>query len=517
MIRCIIQIDHEKAGEMELLPGEHIAGRSHVADIHLSERDVSGKHLKIEVLPDGVYAENLSSHGTLFHGESLTERIQLKDGDFLSLGKRLELHFMIPEKEIQKPDESATVIPGAVSAAEAPAGDSGKTVIPGQTPPAQGKPRSVSEPAPAPEAPAEESSPMKTDVMHTRLASLEEMNILRTADRKRSAGRTLKYIFFAIAAVAVLIVLYTIKAAPKEENLTWPVDSNGFVLGAFTDPGNGGHQKGGFSLAYPSIKGKTTVVHAKDGRILIDTRIGKDASVPLRIQFIQKTDPKFLTMDRKAVMAQMLADLQKDNRRWNIAQISDVFFIGSENGMPCLNAEFRREADGNSWYGDILFFRTGDTGYLRLAETPVSERARAQNFITGTPLLKFSVSCLHEHWEGNPAYKGKGDPAVMMDEISRHLSKQAPFEWSRTYLLLQNVLMESITGKNPVLKQNALNQLKRLRSMQTIWYNSQKIKYNTAKLNHDRHQEFAVMELCKTVFSSPDDLRYFSLRRNLWE
>ena len=56
-----------------------------------------------------------------------------------------------------------------------------------------------------------------------------------------------------------------------------------------------------------------------------------------------------------------------------------------------------------------------------------------------------------------------------------------------------------------------------LRSMQTIWYNSQKIQYNAAKLEQDRHRENAVMELCKTVFSSPDDLRYFTLRRNVWE
>lgn len=516
MIRCIIQIDHEKAGEMELLPGEHIAGRSHTADIHLSEPDVSGKHLKIEVLPDGVFAENLSSHGTLFRGGSMTERTKLRNGDFLSLGKRLELHFMIPEDQASKPDENATVIPGATPSAETSAEDPGKTVIPGKAPsPEEKKPLTVPPPESVP-APKEDDV-MKTDIMHTRLASLEEMNIMRTADKKRSTGRTFKYVLCALAAVAVLVVLYTVKAAPKEENLTWPVDSSGMALGAFTDPGNGGHRNGGFSLAYPAIKGKTEVVHSKDGRILINTRIGKDASVPLRIQFIQKTNPEFLTMDRKAVMARMIADLQKDSRHWNIAQISDVFFIGAENGMPCLNAEFRRESDGSSWFGDLLFFRTGDTGYLRLAETPVSERARAQNFITGTPLVKFSVSYLHAHWEGNPSYKGYDDPAVMMEEISRHLSKQAPFEWARTYLLLQNVLMESVTGKNPSLKRNALNQLKRLRAMQTIWYNSQKIKYNSAKLNNDRRQETAVLELCKTVFSSPDDLRYFTLRRNLWE
>jgi len=50
-----------------------------------------------------------------------------------------------------------------------------------------------------------------------------------------------------------------------------------------------------------------------------------------------------------------------------------------------------------------------------------------------------------------------------------------------------------------------------------VWYNSQKIRYDTARLCNDKRQETAIMELCKTVFSSPDDLRYFTLRRNVWE
>ena len=53
--------------------------------------------------------------------------------------------------------------------------------------------------------------------------------------------------------------------------------------------------------------------------------------------------------------------------------------------------------------------------------------------------------------------------------------------------------------------------------MQSVWYNGQKIRYNTAKLYDDKRQEYAILELCKTVFSSPDDLRYSMLRRNVWE
>ena len=317
--------------------------------------------------------------------------------------------------------------------------------------------------------------------------------------------------------MAALILLYSLRPAQKEQNLSWPVDSDGRVLGAFYDPGVGGHQNGVFSLAFPSVRGKTAIRKEQD-RIVIDTLFGKDASVPLRIIFMERRSPEFLTPERKAVFKRLLDELQQDEkRRWNISQISNVFFIGAENGLPCLSCEYRREADNRSWYGEILFFRTGDRAYMRFAEAPAAEHARAQSFISNTPFLKISIPYLQRHWEGNPDYRGGGDPAAMLDEVSRHLSKQAPFEWARTYLLLQNTLMESIRTGNSEYAGKALDQLQRLRTMQSVWYNGQKIRYNTAKLYDDKRQEYAILELCKTVFSSPDDLRYSMLRRNVWE
>ena len=537
MIRYIVYVDGEKTQEGDLAPGEHIVGRSRSADIHLSQPDISGKHLLLAVSESGVAAENLSSHGTLCNGSALESRTELHDGDRIGMGKHLVFELSLKTSAQAEPDaaEAATAIGAPPAPEETAAGDPDKTRLPAPAPaetdddpdktqipgaapaPSPAPADETAAPAAQPNAPEELPDVQKTDVMHTRLASLEEMDHLRHIDRKRSAGKTLKYLLFALAAVAALALLYSLKTAPRENILTWPVDSNGRELGAFHDPGTGGHKAGSFSLTYPNIEGVTTVETAKGGVITIDTRCGRDASVPLRILFIGKRSPKYLDCDRKEVIADMLADLQKDNGRWNIGQISDVFFIGSDNGLPCLSVDYRREADKQSWYGSILFFRTGDRAYMRLAEIPAAETGRGLSFISNITFLRFSPQYVKKHWEGNPEYRYDGDAAAMMDEISRHLSKQAPFEWPRTYLLLQQVLMESVRRDDAALKKNALAQLNRLREMQNVWYNSQKIQYNTAELNNDRHQVNAVMELCKTVFSSPDDHRYFSLRRNIWE
>ena len=526
-------MDGEKTQESVLAPGEHTVGRSRSADIHLAQPDISGKHLKLEVRPDGVAAENLSSHGTLLNGTAMSGKVELKEGDRLTLGKHIGISFSFAaENAAAAPapaadtGEAPTLIPGvsapaAPAPAPAPAPSTVSTQANAAAPPAPAPagPAPAEEKTPVPDAPADpEEEAFKTDVMRTRLASVEEMNQLRNADRKRSTGRTFKYVLAVLGAAGLLAVLYTLKSPPREAVLTWPVDSEGRQQGAFFDPGTGGHRAGGFSLAYPAVKNRTAVSEDKTKKqITVTTCCGKDGSVPLRIYFFRRQSPDFLTRPRREVLSRMLAGLQAGNKRWTLAQISDVFFIGAENGLPCLSVEYRREVEGRSWYGEILFFRTGNEAFLRLAEIPASERARGQGFISNMPFLKFSPSYLQQHWEGDGEYRYDGDTGVMMDEISRHLSKQAPFEWARTYLLLQRVLMESCRSGDAALRQNALTQLRRLRSMQTVWYNGQKIQYNTAKLSGDKHTENAVMELCKTVFSSPDDLRYFTLRRNIWE
>lgn len=536
MIRYVIYTNKEKVQEGELRAGEWIVGRSRSAGIHLPEPDVSGKHLKLSVASGAVFAENLSSHGTRLGETPLAERTLLKDGDLLVLSKSTEIRFEISAdagSAEDSADEGKTVIPMPGAPREKTAvppvmkeDDGTKTRLPGTAVPA---PASESPVPAAPQEPQEdktEAGPAekaaeedinKTDVMRTRLASMEEMNILRNSDRKRTAGKKLKYILAAAAAIGLLVLLYSLRPTPREASLTWPLDAAGKEMGDFCDPGNGGYKAGGFSLAFPSIKGKTKITK-EPGKLRIDTWFGKDASVPLRVLFLEKQSADFLTMERKDVFTRLLSELQAEDRHWNLSQISDVFFIGSENGLPCLSCEYRREEGKRSWYGEILFFRTGDKAYMRLAETWVSERARGQNFISNTPFLKISQQYLREHWEGGPecAVTGK-NTAAMLDEVSRHLSKQAPFEWARTDLLLRIVLAESFRTGNEAERKTALSQLQRLRAMQTVWYNSQKIQYNAAKLEQDKHRENAVMELCKTVFSSPDDLRYFTLRRNVWE
>ena len=176
MIRYAIFVNGEKTQEGELSPGEHVAGRSRSADVRLAEPDISGKHLKLAVAADGVYAENLSSHGTLLQGAALAGRRKLQDGDVLTLGKHTEFRMEIPETPAPSgvDGEMKTVIPGKPSECP-PLPDNGKTEIPSAAEKEPAKPEAAGDALP--ENPPQDENVLQTDVMHTRLASLEEMNL----------------------------------------------------------------------------------------------------------------------------------------------------------------------------------------------------------------------------------------------------------------------------------------------------------------------------------------------------
>ena len=177
MIRCIIYTDAEKTQESVLVPGEHLIGRSRSADIHLAQPDISGKHLKLEVRPDGVTAENLSSHGTLLNGNPLLEKTELKEGDRLSLGKHIGIKFgfsaengpAAPQPPSEDAGEAPTFVPGATAPTPSPAsapleaassGAGEKTDCSGGAPPLADDGGS-----PAGEAPGSREGVLKTDVM----------------------------------------------------------------------------------------------------------------------------------------------------------------------------------------------------------------------------------------------------------------------------------------------------------------------------------------------------------------
>jgi hypothetical protein len=81
------------AKEFLLKPGVSILGRLALSDIHLPTPDVSRKHAQVIVGPSGVFVVDLESeNGVVVNGRKV-DKVQLADGDVLTLGKqRLVFH-----------------------------------------------------------------------------------------------------------------------------------------------------------------------------------------------------------------------------------------------------------------------------------------------------------------------------------------------------------------------------------------------------------------------------------------
>ena len=355
----------------------------------------------------------------------------------------------------------------------------------------------------------------KTNVMQTRIASAEELEFLRRQDRKSKRGRTLKYIIPVAAAAVILGLFFFLKGKAPEEKLTWPLDSAGKYSEKPFDLGDGGFAAGRFSLIAP-LTDKTEKSIDKNGNLVILTKIGRDRDVTLRLVLSSKRSPKYLHQSRDKTFREWIQEISASGGHWNFDRISDLFFIGRNNGLPCMSAAYTREIDNQSWYGEVIFFRNGDERVIRMAEIPNSERLRGADFLSNNPFLFTSPNFVEEHWEGADEIFS-GDPADLLQEAKSLLVKMSPATWDKIFMLLRSALVQSTEKNLPDLKNDALNQLRKLRANQKIWYNAQMIAYLKEKGAGNTRGAEMIRDSCLAVFSSNDDLRHRNIQRNIWE
>ena len=90
----------------ELQPGIHTIGRGEDADIIVDSRAISRIHARITVHSDKIYIEDLGSkNGTFINGSKIDEKILIKPGDKIGLG-RLEAELIAPQPESKSDSKS---------------------------------------------------------------------------------------------------------------------------------------------------------------------------------------------------------------------------------------------------------------------------------------------------------------------------------------------------------------------------------------------------------------------------
>jgi len=434
-----------------------------------------------------------------------------------------------PRGTPEKADDGATQADAPVEA------DRDQTVIPEAAP--QEKPRPVfsspevrvSNPAPRPappvqatpepdeaktsQAPDEDGDDNETMMMQTRVATMEEMDLLRKT-RKPKVNKWVIWLAAGMAASAFLVgTSYMVSQTNIENPLTWPMDGEKYNdeviypdIGVDKD----------FILYFP--RHRSMQIKKEPNRITAMTRIGKRRDVPCRVIFSMNKSVDNLSLSRMKGFKAWQDRMMASGGQWNFDEDKNVYFRGRENGLPYQLALYTRSVDKLAWFGVVMYIKDRDWEIVVQKEIPSSERYRGEALLVSTPFISVAQRYVVNHWEPGEVTFQMTVPE-MLSEAKSMLNRTiaTPRMWPHILDLLRNILGTSLRTNDMATYEAAMDLLRDLRAKQSQWLNNQKIGYFSAQAKNLTKAAAAIRQDCLTVFSDEDDLRCHQLRNDQWD
>jgi hypothetical protein len=514
MVRLTVEKGEAAGAVFELKAGEHTLGRSRASAVHLAAPDVSGVHACIRVSADGTARlENLSQFGTRINGVPVTGEQALADGQRLEFGKVTVLRVALDAAPTAAETEARTG-EGGLTMTAAPAGAPRTGAASATRPPAtRGAPRTGAADSELtgafsrPDLPeAEEEG--ATHAMQTRVATPEEIELLKANEQKRARRHLLIGLAVAIPAL-ILVVVFRPRTPPPENELEWSKDAQGEYLDAFEPALSGGFKEGGYDLMYPG--NKTFKKSVADGVIVLEGWIGRNLDVPMRVILQEENEPRLAALPRAEMVADWIRQASASGGRWNFDSPSPVIaFFGRKNGVPYTRVTYLRDGDG-TWFGTANVLRHGCRRIVARAEVPATERVRAERLLSAK-LIRGSDEFEFAHWEYNPLGAGFVE-AEALAQARKDLERMAPATWVALENLLTGLLTQAVATGRKETEAEALRLLIKLRERQALWFNSQQLAFDAARMQGNHVKAMKIEEFTKAVFSSTEDQRYFSVRK----
>ncbi len=538
MMWCLKVEKGEPAGQVyELRDGEYTLGRSRSATCRLGATDVSGLHARLRVAQGVVTLENLSQFGTGVDGVMATAPVCLTAGQRLTLGKHTVL--CLCQQDLAGRTGAASV--ASVGEAETPiSANTGQTRYE-ELPTDEGglvKPTPQAQPQEAPtgtgvtrglpvtEMPLDNDADMTiglppmemtidggtmegaTRAMQTRAASPEEIDHLREVEQKRHKRRMMRAVAVLIPLL-ILAVVFRPRTPPPEPTISWSKDVEGNYLDLFESAPTGGLADGGYDLCYPGPETfKKTVT---DDGIILSGYVGRERNVPLRLIVQERVDPRFVAMSRSAFVEEWIQEQKAGTERWSFDKPSLLpGFVGLRNGLPYVRVTYYRDHEG-SWFGVASVFRIGYRRILIRAEAPAAERVRVEGLLSSR-FMRASEALEYSYWE-TPAELPKGDLARLVKQAEMDVNRMAPATWVELQKNLSGLLARTVQERNAAVEKQSLGLLIRLRERQALWFNSQQLAFDAARMQNNRAKAFETARLTKAVFNDMEDQRYYEVRK----
>ena len=384
-------------------------------------------------------------------------------------------------------------------------------------------PKPAPKPQPAPPKPVAPPPPednaeagMETVAMQTRMATPEELEVMKGKAQKKQTKRVATIVISAVVVLVLLFAAYRMFVYRAPENfVSWPEDEQGKMLsnmiGIESCP-----LKNDINLMYPELP--NTQVATGDGSVEVNTFIGKYRDVPLRLVFFAFRNPASLATDRLDDFNAWIQKQIQSNGNWNFDLVRSIAFYGEHHGVPYLMVPYSRTVDNESYWGFAVQLRFEDWTFLLLKEIPARERWHAEGFIEKVSFLAFSERFTLNQWEGMKETQD-GTVEANLDEAKALLVRNSPSVWPKAYLLIRSALckLKAQPSMDKASYDKAISLLKELRDSQVIYFNAQKIAYKLAAGNKETKTMATIRENLKAVFPSEEDMRYHKIRQNKWD
>jgi|GEM_PF-1816888 len=425
-------------------------------------------------------------------------------------------------------EDDATVIPEAprqVKSTPAPA-PSRAPAAPSRAPAAPSRapaPKRVT-PTPPPPSDAEDEEiktaqadddggDNETMMMQTRVATMEEMDLLRKT-RKPKVNKRVIWLAAAMGAAAFLVgTRYVVSKTNIENPLTWPMDGDKFNdeiivpdIGMDND----------FILYFPRYRSMQVV--KESNRIMAMTRLGKRRDVPCRVLFNMNKSMDNLSLNRAKGFKAWQDKMMALGGQWNFDGDSNAHFRGKENGLPYQMARYTRSVEKVAWFGVVMYIKDRDWEIIVQKEIPSSERYRGESLLIDTPFISVTPRYVLNHWEpGDVTFQMTVPEMLSEARLMLNRTVATPRMWPHILDLLRNILGTSLRSNDMATYTAAMELLRDLRNKQSQWLNNQKISYFGAIAKNLPKLAATIRQDCLAVFSDEDDFRCHQLRNDQWE
>ncbi len=522
MLRLTVEKGEPAGAVFELKSGETTLGRSRAATVHLVSADVSGLHARIRVADGVAQLENLSQFGVSVDGVPVTGSVTLTDGQRLMVGKTTVLLFQAGVDACRPSPgaEAATDDGGGRPSDETRAATAGSVQTTGATRAAAAVTRAspnaeedsdltggLSQPGVTSAAAGSDEDGM-TRAMQTRAATPEEIEHLKQNEQKRLKRRTTIGIAVTVPLL-ILVFVFRPRTPPPETEIEWAQSASGDYLDAYEPAPSGGIKDGGYDLLYPDNKTfkKTDVA----GGIVFEGRIGRNLDVPMRVILQEESDSRLVPLSRVALVDDWMEQMSASGGTWNFDKPSPVVnFFGSKNGVPYTRVSYQRDGNG-SWFGVASVFRSG---YRRMAvrtEVPAVEDVRAAELLS-VKMIRVSAEFEYAYWEGVPVVASLSEDEVL-SQARADLDRMAPATWVALEGMLSGLLTKAVQAGHKETEAEGLRYLVKLRDREALWFNSQQLAFDAARMQGNNKKALKIAEFTKAVFSNVEDQRYFTVRK----